>query len=271
MILFKKKIIFVHPPKTGGTTIDHLLYKYEFEKNLDDINSNHHTENLIGGFINKYYNIYHLTDGLQHLSINKIKEIYPEQANLFFKIGTIRNPYSRAVSMYNELITINSVMRDFYIINKRFSFTKFLNILKKGKNINTHHLPLVYFFKKKDLDLILEVENFKEDIIKLKSLFNINDDNLINPYKSTTNSNYLNYYKDEKNIDLVNKIFKDDLDEFNYDFQSFKSHEESKNKNPIQIVLIDKKKNSDQKFVMRIINKFFFNLSYSILKLFKKY
>ena len=76
MILFKKKIIFVHPPKTGGTTIDHLLYKYEFEKKLEDINSNDHLENLIGGFINKYYNIYHLTDGLQHLSFYKIKEIY---------------------------------------------------------------------------------------------------------------------------------------------------------------------------------------------------
>ena len=270
MILFKKKIIFVHPPKTGGTTIDHLLYKYEFEKKLDDINSNDHLENLIGGFINKYYNIYHLTDGLQHLSFYKIKEIYPEEANSFFKIGTIRNPYSRVVSMYNELIMINSVMRDFYMINKRINFTKFLKILKKKKNINTHHLPLVYFFKKKDLNLILKIENFKDDVHKLKSTFNINDDNLINPYKSTTNSNYLNYYKNQKNIELVNEIFKDDLDEFNYNFENFKSHEESKNTKPIQIVLINKKTNSDFKFLMRVINKFFFNLSFLIKKILKK-
>ena len=271
MILFKKKIIFVHPPKTGGTTIDHLLYKYEFEKKLEDINSNDHLENLIGGFINKYYNIYHLTDGLQHLSLKKIKEIYPKEAKSFFKIGTIRNPYSRVVSMYNELVMINSVMRDFYIISKRLNFNKFLNILKKGKNINTHHLPLVYFFKKDDLNLILEVENFKQDIKKLKSLFDIKDDDLVNPYKSTTNSNYLNYYKNEKNIELVDTIFKDDLDEFNYNFENFKSYEESKNKEPIQIVLIDKNTNSESKFLMRIINKFFFNLSYSIMKFFNKY
>ena len=81
----------------------------------------------------------------------------------------------------------------------------------------------------------------------------------------------MNYYKNEKNIELVDNIFKDDLDEFNYNFENFKSYEESKNKEPIQIALIDKNTNSDSKFLMRIINKFFFNLSYSIMKFFNKY
>jgi|TARA_B110000037_G_C17037819_1_gene472371 hypothetical protein len=267
MILFKNKIIFIHPPKTGGTPIEYILYKHEYKKKL--YNMNHptlHSKILLGGFINKYYNKYNTTDGLQHLDKEMIKKIYPNSFNNFYKIGTIRNPFSRAVSMYNELVSHYSVLMDYYKINKNLDFKKFLFILLSDSCIHTHHKPLVYFFKKQDLNHLIKLENFKKDLHFILKKFKIKNHKVLNPYKKTAGLNYLNYYKDKENIDLVKKIFKEDLKEFNYDFEKFEKSEFKKSKFPCQMIMIDKKKNNFRKYVQRTINKFFFNIIFYFQK-----
>ena len=267
MILFKNKIIFIHPPKTGGTPIEYILYKHEYKKKL--YNMNHpirYSKILLGGFINKYYNKYHVTDGLQHLNKKIIKKIYPDQFDNFYKIGTIRNPFSRAVSMYNELLTYNSVLMDYYRINRNFDFKKFLFLLLSNKNIHTHHKPLVFFFKKKDLNYLIKLENFKKDLDFVIRKFKIKYHKIINPYKKTVGLNYLNYYKDKENIYLIKKIFKEDLKEFNYNFEAFQKNEFKKNKFPCKIIMIDKRKNSFRKYIQRSIKKIYFNIFYYLQK-----
>jgi len=267
MILFKNKIIFIHPPKTGGTPIEYILYKHEYKKNLYNMNHpTQHSKILLGGFINKYYNKYNTTDGLQHLDRKMIKKIYPNLFSDFYKIGTIRNPFSRTVSMYNELVTHNSVLMDYYKVSGNIDFKKFLFLLLSNTNIHTHHKPLVSFFKKKELDHLIKLENFKKDLDFVIKKFRIKNHKLINPYKRTAGLNYLNYYKDKENIDLVKKIFKKDFKEFNYNFEGFKKNEFKKSKFPCKIIMIDNKKNNFRKFVQRSINKFFFNIVYYFQK-----
>lgn len=267
MILFKSKIIFIHPPKTGGTPIEYILYKHEYKKKLYNINhTTKHLKILLGGFINKYYNYYNTTDGLQHLDKKMIKKIYPNLFNDFYKIGTIRNPFSRVVSMYNELVTRNSVLMDYYKINGNIDFKKFLYLLLTHKNIHTHHKSLVSFFKKKDLNHIIKLENFKRDLDFIIKKFKIKNHKVINPFKKTVGLNYLNYFKDKENIDLVKKIFKEDLREFNYNFEGFKKNEFKKSKCACQMIMIDNKKNNFRKFVQRSLNKFFFHIIYYFQK-----
>ena len=57
MISYKNNCIFVHIPKTGGTSIESLIWKN---------NKSRSVENLWMGFVDDYHNKYQ-TGGLQHL------------------------------------------------------------------------------------------------------------------------------------------------------------------------------------------------------------
>ena len=76
-----KKIIFIHIPKTGGSTIEKVM-------NLD--------KQDIGCGFGKFYG-----KALQHLTFDEIKKILgDEMFNKYDKISVYRNPYSRIVSEY---------------------------------------------------------------------------------------------------------------------------------------------------------------------------
>ena len=115
MIFFKKKIIFVHIPRSGGTSIEKILWRSEFKSDFSfDMNDEKH---LLQGFINKYRNKYQ-SDGLQHLTINNIEKIYPIESKQFFKFAFIRNPFSRIASAYCEIMQYRKDLRDFLVIYK---------------------------------------------------------------------------------------------------------------------------------------------------------
>ena len=75
----KRKIIFIHVPKTGGTSIERTL-------------------NLMNGR-NGYGVIKHAA--FQHFCWNEFKELLGEDIyNKYFKFSIVRNPYQRIISEY---------------------------------------------------------------------------------------------------------------------------------------------------------------------------
>ena len=90
MIFFKSKIIFIHIPRTGGSTIENFLWKYEGQNIRSE-------KNLWMGFTSKYSNQFQ-TGGLQHLTAEYVREVYPKEMDAFFKFSFVRNPFSRIVS-----------------------------------------------------------------------------------------------------------------------------------------------------------------------------
>ena len=89
MISYTKKCIFVHIPKTGGGSIEKIIWPKDRKK-----------YHLWKGFIKPHYNKYQ-TDGLQHLFATHIQQEVGDQVfNNFFKFSFIRNPYDKAVSQF---------------------------------------------------------------------------------------------------------------------------------------------------------------------------
>ena len=119
MILFKKKIIFVHIPRCGGTSIEQSLYFNENKKYFDVKKTN--KQKLYMGFEDKYSNKYQL-DGLQHLTISNIKKIYPIEYEKFYTFSFVRNPFSRAASLYCEIMNYRNDLKDYLLINKGTTF-----------------------------------------------------------------------------------------------------------------------------------------------------
>ena len=225
MIFFKKKIIFVHIPRCGGTTIEKNLWKNEFNSDFDFDKSDE--KHLLQGFVDKYRNKYQF-DGLQHLTFHNIKKIYPVESKNFFRFSFIRNPYSRIASTYAGVMTFRKDLRNFLVIYKDTSFKKFLHLIKKNKH--THWLPMNKFFNNEDLNFIGRFENFNDDLDKLKKLINIEliKRNFSGDLNFSEKFNYLELYKDKECKDLVKEMYKDDLNKFNYNFDNFVEFESKK-------------------------------------------
>lgn len=263
MIFFKKKIIFVHIPRCGGTTIEKNLWKNEFNSdfNFDKSDKKH----LLQGFVDQYRNKYQL-DGLQHLTFHNIKKIYPEESKNFFKFSFIRNPYSRIASAYAGVMTFRKDLRNFLVIYKDTSFKKFLQLIKK--NMHTHWLPMNDFFDDKDLNFIGRFENYDGDLEKLKKLTNIElmKKNFSGDLNFSEKFNYLDLYKNNECIDLVNELYQKDLDKFNYNFDNFVEYERKKRSSiPISSNLdISQKEKTFWRFIKKYIKKKFYLFSSNI-------
>ena len=254
MIFFKKKIIFVHIPRSGGTTIEKTLWRSEFNRDFSfDMNDEKH---LLQGFIDKYRNKYQ-SDGLQHLTINNIEKIYPLESKQFFKFTFIRNPFSRIASTYCEIMNYRKDLRDYLVIYKDSSFKNFLKLVKK--NHHTHWMPMNKFFLQEDMNFIGKFEFFSEDLEKLEKLTDVTflKKNFPESGNFSTKAHYLKFYEDKENIELVNEIYRDDLSLFNYSFESFIEFEK-KNENLQSIspyIKLSDKERKVTRFLKRFIKK----------------
>ena len=87
MISDKHKCIFVHIPRTGGSSIETVLWPRKEEKDLWQ------------GFTSRFNNEYQ-TDGLQHLYARNIRKAVGDRFDRYFKFTIVRNPWDKAVSSY---------------------------------------------------------------------------------------------------------------------------------------------------------------------------
>ena len=200
-------ILFIHIPKTGGTSVEVYL-SLKFNIKLDNKSlyffSNEETKLQ---FENKNLKI---DSSLQHLSYNKIVECN-EIFNIDFKnieiITIVRNPYERIISelFWRKQIKSNSSKEEVYN-----EITKFL---KTG--CDCHQVPQYKFLEDKDKKIInnihiLKTETLNADMKKL----GYNNFNVF----TNINKNKINYYDllNKESINLINNFYHYDFKLFNY-------------------------------------------------------
>jgi len=81
VICNKRKLIFVHIPKTGGTTVEKRL-------NLTNLDNLYSTTLFQNGRT------------LQHMTWDKYKDKFPEKYKTYTTFSIVRNPYTRFLSSY---------------------------------------------------------------------------------------------------------------------------------------------------------------------------
>lgn len=189
MIIFqgpKKKIIFIHIPKNSGRYIRECIKK-------------------------KYKVLYSFWDVGQidraHIPYS-LRNIFIKQSNDYRYITFVRNPYDRFISAFKYKYPNASIQQMNYFaktILPDFIFDKFFN----PKII--HFFPQYMFLMDENNKL-----NDEHKKIEVKKLENCDKFDLFPmPNFKVKKYNYKEYL-DSESIEMINKIYKQDFESFNY-------------------------------------------------------
>lgn len=198
-ISHKHKIIFIHIPKTGGTSIENTM-GIGNKKNIFD-------KNVLFGRDKNYE--------AQHLFSSEIKKIVGKPIyNSYFKFSFVRNPFSRLVSDYSWSKYRNMNFEEF--INKKVIPSKNRILYKDPyRHFKSQHKFIIDNSGKITVNFIGKFENLTNDFKKLCKIFNLKLD-----LPHTNKSNHKNYkqYYNRRTKNIVESIYKKDLELFNYNF-----------------------------------------------------
>lgn len=201
-ISHKYKAIFVHIPKTAGTSIEHSLEIIINSKKL--INKpalrSHET-----------FNIENIKYAPQHFTSKILREHeqVKEHWNSYFKFSIIRHPYDRVLS---EFFWLNKGMKTFDPVK----FNKFLN--NYYEKIDTDHKLSQYDYLVEDgnvlVDYVGRFEKLGEAFKFLKKKLNLQT-SLPKIQRSHNKPDYVNSLSQVQKIKIYN-IYKNDFEFFGY-------------------------------------------------------
>lgn len=198
----KHKVIFIHIPKTGGTTIEKMLDIPVGKSSL---------------FLSRYEA--KNKPAYQHYTYEQLKDVIPaEKFNSYEKITFVRNPWDKLVSAYfwnkrgfqNFSDFVDFVESTF----QRFSLDEIFKYPGYNKWFISHILPQ-YLYVGPDVT-VYKFENFQTELPKLLKKYNI-EGNLRHDHKKD-HQHYSKYY-DDRTKDIVSKVYAKDISLFNYVFE----------------------------------------------------
>ena len=205
MISFKHKFIFIHIPKTAGTSIVKTLSLYS-EDGVNDKGDIKPSIELIKLAREKNIRI----NNYKHFTYNKYKQLLGDRIKDFFIFSVIRTPYERIPSVY------------YYSNITGVSLTSFIGAIQNG----VHIIPSIGI-KQNMIDtfiggvediFLLRFENLNKDWKNLLDRLNL-------PYLSLDYLNvgrridYNNLYRDSRLLVVMNTVFGEEIEKYSYEIK----------------------------------------------------
>lgn len=214
MIDLERKIIFIHNPKTAGTSIERALFFKDRKPPRGD--GEYLREELFGwDSKNKIFT--------QHATITEIKNVYNIDVSTFFSFGFVRNPFDRLVSAWKHF------QRHFKTEIRLHEYfeTQVINGLepqcKQNKNSRSDWVREQYEFFTDEtkenicVDFIGRFENLEQDFSKISTILQNEKLPEAKLNKSNRVADYKHYY-DQQLAFEVKKHYSKDLELFKYEF-----------------------------------------------------
>jgi hypothetical protein len=173
MILNKERIVFIHAPRTSGTSIENEILKNQL-----------------------------VPDNQKHLRASQIKRHLENKWSDYFKFTIVRNPWDRVISFYHQ------IFHEAYGIRTGKSLLFFLEHYRPAPW--EYGLQCSDYADEK-MDLVIKFENREEGLKSLENITGIKvDPNKKSRSRDRDKKNYRDYY-DEKTKDIVGKSFARDI------------------------------------------------------------
>lgn len=182
MICHKTKSIFIHIPRTGGSSLE---------------------KNLIGK------DMWSKAPYEKHLSASACKELYSEYWDKYVKFSFVRNPWDKIISLYhlNHYAKCNAL------------YGKSLEYFLENQVVPDWELQdqqcSAYLNEK--IDFIGRFERYDEDC---KALFSILGVEYTGEHLQKTKHEHYSKYYNENTKNIVAEMFSEDIKRFNYEFIS---------------------------------------------------
>ncbi len=183
MISDSKKFVFIHIPKTGGSTVTNSLAEYSNDKVILANKNNLQLKHKIHNY--------------KHKTLDELIKINGKTYEDYFKFTIVRNPYDRIIS---------------YV----YQFKG--NIGVKNQKVIKHYCKYVpsmsYFIGDHNMDFILKTETLEEDFKILCNKLSVD-----NKLKSINfKKGYRNGFDmlNKENIKIINRRWSDDFTTFGY-------------------------------------------------------
>ena len=197
-------VIFIWIPKSAGTSIYNAIKARKF-KTIERIKYRFCGRGVVTFGHMDYYELLRQT----HVS--------PDFDKKAFKFTIVRDPYDRAVSLYEYLKARNKLCHNYE------SFLDFLRRLNANgitpiglysSKETSHCNPQVRWLEKINLDFIGRFENLENDLQSVNLRLGISE--LIIPKKNKSNRGNTSEYYCSESRDLVHHIYREDFEFFSY-------------------------------------------------------
>lgn len=216
-ILHNKKLIFVHIPKTGGTSIENALDIQTHQEFFGFQRCGECMPEILEKFsIEERNKIKYTTP--QHLTALQLKTIFGDTTfNKYQKFTIVRNPYDRLVSEY---CYIKQTVNKHFICYKNLDFAQFvvkcLNLPNMARHalFDNHFTPQSKFIEPFKPNKKFIVFKF-EEIAKVFEWLSVESVHL---RQSDDRKPWQEYYTPEL-MQMVYNFYKEDFDNFNYSTQ----------------------------------------------------
>jgi hypothetical protein len=194
-------VLFVHIPRTGGTSIETILDMRRPRQPVD--------MTVLHGWITIGFQEY----SAQHLScLESLQFIARDLGPKLFKFSFVRNPWERLVSEYHWQGGADR-LGDFSAFVKSAA-----GIVERRDDLegrNNHLRPQVEFLDHR-MDFIGRFENFEADLRVLLERIHVGGVQIPHIYQ-TTRRYYAEYYDDDSRA-IVSRIYRHDIEAYQYAF-----------------------------------------------------
>jgi hypothetical protein len=209
MISNSKKFIFVHIPKTGGSSIEKDLISF-FDENIKIVGSNSVVDKSLKNPIKNSYNSFkHAT------SLELIDEYGINTWNEFYKFSVVRKAQDRLISLYFWKEKNRRYNKDFFI-KETIPHLEKTNPDNGKRSLWTINKYICDNENNLLVDQLIDYENFSlqyNNMLDEKLNIDVKSKNYINKSRKIGIDDY---YNDTELIDIIKEVYKNENKFFNF-------------------------------------------------------
>lgn len=201
MIKHDLKFIYIHIPKTGGSTMG-VAFAWKLEPHIP---------------IDAPFEVKKVEQETEtHLPAILIKNSFPNIFNAYYKVCFVRNSWDLIVSAYFYLKTECDLEYDF----NTWVNNDFIGTPVRERNIFLNPIQLDWITDEEDniiVDYIGRFEYFKKDLKKIYKKIKIKSIKI--PHINKTEHRHYSHYYNEKSREIIRQKYRKDIDFFGFKFE----------------------------------------------------
>ncbi|MEQ8324251.1 MAG: sulfotransferase family 2 domain-containing protein [Vicingaceae bacterium] len=208
-ILYDKQLIFIHIPKSGGTSVHEIMFGNRPLVPREFLGTE--VRNLPLSYFVDEADHFRPYPPLNHLPVSRIREVIDrEKFESFTKFTLVRNPFDRVLSIYKYWQSRNNLPRS-------TPFSEFVQMISSRPSFKTKWPNQVFFVNDENGNLLLD-EVFKlEEKKKLETFLTarLNKD-VVMPHARATKKLSSRQIYGRRSMEQVNQLYKEDFETFDY-------------------------------------------------------